>query len=96
MAPRFDVAKAVGATTAVVVKSVVSPIVAPEADDTRIVHTIAVLTRAGFVFAHESTEAVVGVAYTTKFSGLATILDPPTLMATVYVVVVTEGVVENV
>jgi len=94
--PMLAVARAVGATTAAVVKSVVIPIVGPVADDTVIVQTIVVPTRAGFVFEHARTEAVVGVAYTTRFNGLATILEPPTLMATEYVVVVAAGVVEKV
>ena len=52
------------AATAVAAKSDATPVVAPAAPETAIVHTIARPRRDGLVLVHDNDDAVVGLPYT--------------------------------
>jgi hypothetical protein len=92
--PPVDVAKAVVVLEDEVRKSVETPVVAPRVLDTDIVQIIGNVALNGVT--QDRDEAVVGVPYTAKLTEPNLINDAPTFTAIVKVLVVTEGVVENV
>ncbi len=59
--PPFSVLNGVVPSVAKAIKSLEIPVVAPDAPETAIVHTIVRLTRAGCVFRQESFDAEVGL-----------------------------------
>jgi len=77
-------------------QSAATPVVAPVLPDTVIVHPTVVPARAGLVLLHDTTDAVVGVPYTTNDNDPPVMACAPTFTVIANDVVVVADAVENV